>query len=88
MLVGSGVDTDNVESYMSAAGVIIGSHLKRKGRWHEQLDPTRLNHFMRKVERLRARGDAGGLGEDAELDEDAGLDEDERLKARIFKHGE
>jgi predicted TIM-barrel enzyme len=32
VLVGSGVTTENVQNYLSASGLIIGSHFKRDGR--------------------------------------------------------
>ena len=49
MLVGSGVTADNLSNYASADGIIIGSHLKGEGQWQNDLDETRVKHFMAKV---------------------------------------
>ena len=86
VLVGSGVTTDNMSEYFNAAGVIVGSHLKTHGHWHGELDPIRLNHFMKKVNRLRQQ--EGFISEVEDIVEDPDMDEDERLKARIEKQGE
>lgn len=42
LYVGSGVTPENVASYLpAAAGLIVGSALKRGGRWEAELDPER-----------------------------------------------
>ena len=53
VLVGSGVTEDNIGHYISANGIIIGSHLKMHGLWDNDLDHIRVNHFMQKVDKLR-----------------------------------
>jgi membrane complex biogenesis BtpA family protein len=54
VVVGSGVNPDNVGEIFSVAdGVIVASYLKRDGVWWNEVDPERLRHFM--VEANRAR---------------------------------
>ncbi len=55
VLVGSGVTEENVAQYMNANGIIIGSHLKLQGQWYNDLDYIRVDHFMKKVQKLRHR---------------------------------
>lgn len=52
-LVGSGVTVENVASYLSAHGMIIGSHLKMHGQWYNDLDAAQVKQFMSKVIRHR-----------------------------------
>ncbi len=53
ILVGSGVTEDNVFEYLGTNGIVIGSHLKIHGMWHQDLDGVRVNHFMESVRRYR-----------------------------------
>ena len=53
VLIGSGVTYDNVEHYLEANGVIIGSHFKRGGHWANAVDAERVNRFMNKMWELR-----------------------------------
>uniref|UniRef100_A0A8C6LZZ8 Zgc:162297 n=1 Tax=Nothobranchius furzeri TaxID=105023 RepID=A0A8C6LZZ8_NOTFU len=53
VLIGSGVTYDNVESYLDASGMIIGSHFKQGGHWANALDPERVGKFMGKIRDLR-----------------------------------
>jgi membrane complex biogenesis BtpA family protein len=54
VVVGSGVNPDNVGDILSVAdGVIVASFLKRDGVWWNEVDPERLAMFMRAVERAR-----------------------------------
>lgn len=48
MLVGSGVTYDNLERYMDANGMIIGSHFKKGGHWANAVDPEKVKRFMSK----------------------------------------
>ena len=57
VLVGSGVTADNLSNYASADGIIIGSHLKGEGQWQNDLDETRVKHFMTKVKDMRNMAD-------------------------------
>lgn len=53
MLIGSGVTYDNIESYIGANGMIIGSHFKEGGHWVNAVDPERVKRFMGKIRELR-----------------------------------
>ncbi|KAM8890135.1 uncharacterized protein F13E9.13, mitochondrial [Synchiropus picturatus] len=53
VLVGSGVTHDNVDRYLEASGVIVGSHFKKDGKWTNAVDPERVKHFMGRVHHLR-----------------------------------
>ncbi|TRY78197.1 hypothetical protein TCAL_06763 [Tigriopus californicus] len=49
VMVGSGVDLGNVEKYMSAQALIVGSHFKEGGHWAHKLDQKRIEAFMAKI---------------------------------------
>ena len=54
VLLGSGVDPDNVSDFHpSADGLIVGSYFKRHGHWAETVDPRRVETLMNAVRRLR-----------------------------------
>ncbi len=54
VLVGSGVDVENVGDILAVAdGVIVASSLKRDGVWWNRVDPDRADAFMSEVRRLR-----------------------------------
>ncbi|XP_062845544.1 uncharacterized protein F13E9.13, mitochondrial isoform X2 [Trichomycterus rosablanca] len=53
VLVGSGVTCDNLEDYLEANALIIGSYFKKEGRWENSVDPERVESFMEKVRELR-----------------------------------
>ncbi|XP_076856922.1 uncharacterized protein F13E9.13, mitochondrial isoform X3 [Brachyhypopomus gauderio] len=53
VLIGSGVTIDNVEHYLDANAMIIGSYFKRCGRWDCDVDPERTRRFMEKIHSLR-----------------------------------
>ncbi|XP_035538346.1 uncharacterized protein F13E9.13, mitochondrial [Morone saxatilis] len=48
VLIGSGVTYDNIERYMDANGMIIGSHFKEGGHWANAVDPEQVKRFMGK----------------------------------------
>nr|XP_046250674.1 uncharacterized protein F13E9.13, mitochondrial isoform X1 [Scatophagus argus] len=48
VLIGSGVTHDNIERYLDANGMIIGSHFKEGGHWANAVDPQQVKRFMRK----------------------------------------
>uniref|UniRef100_H3BYV7 Zgc:162297 n=1 Tax=Tetraodon nigroviridis TaxID=99883 RepID=H3BYV7_TETNG len=48
VLIGSGVTCDNLEAYIGANGMIIGSHFKEGGHWANAVDPQRVKRLMRK----------------------------------------
>ena len=53
VLVGSGVTVENVDEYMSADALIVGSHFKENGDWQRGVDPSRVKSFMNRVFNLR-----------------------------------
>ncbi|XP_076003026.1 uncharacterized protein F13E9.13, mitochondrial [Genypterus blacodes] len=53
VLVGSGVTYDNVERYLHANGMIVGSHFKTGGHWANAMDPQRVKRFMEKIHEVR-----------------------------------
>lgn len=53
VLVGSGVTHDNVDRYLGANGLIVGSHFKSGGSWSNALNVKCVNNFMTKVRHLR-----------------------------------
>jgi membrane complex biogenesis BtpA family protein len=54
VLIGSGIDKGNIESFYSLAdGFIVGSHFKTSGKWFNPVDRQRAEGFMREVEKLR-----------------------------------
>lgn len=52
VLIGSGVTADNLQRYLDANGMIIGSHFKEGGRWANAVDPERVKRFMTKRRHL------------------------------------
>src|SRR6476620_11121966 len=47
VLIGSGMNPDNIADYLPLAdGFIVGSYFRKDGRFLEKLDPERLNKFM------------------------------------------
>jgi len=54
VLVGSGVNIDNVEKYLKISdGVIVGTSLKINGNTFNPLDPDRVNSFITKAKEVR-----------------------------------
>ena len=53
VIVGSGVDINNVDQYLSANAMIIGSHFKEDGHWSKPVSFDRVKSFMAKVEQTR-----------------------------------
>lgn len=52
VLVGSGVTLENLERYVSADALIIGSYFKKNGKWFEELDGNRIKLLMAKMKRM------------------------------------
>ena len=47
VLIGSGMDVNNISDYLPLAdGFIVGSHFRKEGRFLEKLEPGRLKRFM------------------------------------------
>ncbi|XP_056464509.1 uncharacterized protein F13E9.13, mitochondrial [Gadus chalcogrammus] len=53
VLIGSGVTYDNVDHYMDANAMIIGSHFKKDGHWANPVDQENVRRFMSKIQQLR-----------------------------------
>ncbi|XP_067854065.1 uncharacterized protein F13E9.13, mitochondrial isoform X1 [Heptranchias perlo] len=53
VLVGSGVTFENMEQYMDADAMIIGSYFKKAGYWANEVDSERIKKFMTKMHQLR-----------------------------------
>lgn len=54
VLIGSGVNFDNVEQYIKKAdALIIGSYFKINSNWSNNLDKEKISTFMQKVNRIR-----------------------------------
>jgi uncharacterized protein len=54
VLLGSGVDAENIADFYPAAdGFIIGSYFKAGGHWARPVDPTRVERLMSVIQKLR-----------------------------------
>lgn len=53
VLVGSGVNEENVGQYASAHGIIVGSDFKRNGYWENEIDVERVKRFLEAVDKVR-----------------------------------
>lgn len=53
VIIGSGVTISNVEDYIDADALIIGSHFKTNGHWRNELDSNKILKFMEKIQKLR-----------------------------------
>ncbi|HEX8922704.1 MAG TPA: BtpA/SgcQ family protein [Pyrinomonadaceae bacterium] len=54
VLLGSGVNSDNLADYYALAdGFIVGSAFKAEGHWANPIERTRVERFMAKVQKLR-----------------------------------
>nr|CAI5866336.1 unnamed protein product [Callosobruchus analis] len=49
ILVGSGVTYDNIEKYLSADALIVGSYFKKGGKWWNEIDEDRVGNLMKKI---------------------------------------
>jgi membrane complex biogenesis BtpA family protein len=54
VMVGSGVNINNLESYLKVSdSLIVGSYFKKDGYWENELDYYRVATFMEKVNKFR-----------------------------------
>nr|XP_020633005.1 uncharacterized protein F13E9.13, mitochondrial-like [Pogona vitticeps] len=53
VLVGSGVTLDNVQDYLAANALIIGSYFKKEGYWANRIDSDRVKTFMEHIRKLK-----------------------------------
>ena len=52
VIVGSGVTEQNVEDYLGADAMIIGSHFKTGGAWYNSVERSRVVSFMNRINTL------------------------------------
>jgi len=53
VILGSGIQLDNLKSFLAADAFIVGSWLKKEGKWDLPIDKERVKKLMEEVERLR-----------------------------------
>ena len=53
VLIGSGIDPDNVSDFKLANGFIVGSYFKEGGKWQNKIDERRIENLLESVERIR-----------------------------------
>ncbi|CAD6187417.1 unnamed protein product [Caenorhabditis auriculariae] len=53
VLIGSGVNFENVSNYVDAHGLIVGTEFKKEGHWSGDLDERKIRSFMNKVSKLK-----------------------------------
>lgn len=55
VIIGSGIDSDNIQEYWQFADAfIVGSSLKKEGSWENEVDKNRVIKLMQKVNQLKA----------------------------------
>jgi hypothetical protein len=55
VIIGSGIDLDNIQEYWQFADAfIVGSSLKKEGNWENEVDKNRVIKLMQKVNQLKA----------------------------------
>jgi hypothetical protein len=55
VLIGSGVTEENMETYMDANALIVGSYFKKDGYWGNNVDVQKTKSFMNKIRALRTK---------------------------------
>lgn len=53
VLVGSGVTLENVEDYVTADALIVGSYFKRNGKWNAEIDENRIRPLVKKIKNIQ-----------------------------------
>ena len=53
VVVGSGVTAENLDRYLAADALVVGSHFKDNGHWTGSVNPGRITSFLDKLRRLR-----------------------------------
>ncbi|XP_046736218.1 uncharacterized protein F13E9.13, mitochondrial [Diprion similis] len=53
VIVGSGVTTENLEKYLTADAVIVGTYFKTDGHWENAVDSGRVDSLIRKLEKFQ-----------------------------------
>lgn len=49
VIVGSGVNYENVQDYLNADALIVGSHFKKDGKWFNELQENRIKGFIDQI---------------------------------------
>lgn len=50
VIVGSGVNYENIENYYQQVdALIVGSHFKKQGKWYNELEEEKIKRFMEKI---------------------------------------
>jgi predicted TIM-barrel enzyme len=54
VIIGSGITVNNVGKYFQRADAfIVGSHLKKDGKWKNGVDSSKVKTFMEKINQVR-----------------------------------
>ncbi len=54
VLIGSGIDPENVSDFKRANAFIVGSYFKEDGRWQNPIDEKRVKKLLKAVQSLRS----------------------------------
>ena len=56
VIIGSGIDQYNIDGYWNFADAfIVGSSLKKDGKWENEVDPVRVKQFIQKTNTLKLK---------------------------------
>jgi hypothetical protein len=53
VLIGSGIDPENVQNFARANAFIVGSYFKKSGKWQNSIDEHRVEKLLEVVQRIR-----------------------------------
>jgi len=54
VLIGSGINPENVSDFKRANAFIVGSYFKEDGRWQNPIDEKRVKKLLKAVQSLRS----------------------------------
>lgn len=46
VIIGSGIIPENIKHFLSADAIVVGSHFKSNGAWHNEIDERRVATLM------------------------------------------
>ena len=55
ILIGSGIDTQNLPQFRGSDGVIVGSSLKQNGYWMNSLDEDKVSEFIEAAAKINCK---------------------------------